>query len=362
MIHIKFIQKIILLVFGIGSLCLIVINVAQKSEIKKKQNILDVQTEMIHTLEKKLYDLENPKNGIRDFGQLQVKDANIVNQRNEVVQLRGLSSHGLLWYPEYTNYRSIKTLQEYGGNAFRIAVYSDNNGYLKDPFNTMKYVYMAIENSLGADVYAIIDWHVLLDKDPNVHIAEAIQFFSAISAKYANEPGIIYEICNEPNGDTTWEDITKYANEVIPIIRKNSPNAIIIVGTPKYSTDIDSVIEKPLSFSNIMYSYHLYTGSTKGFRSNLTKALEQNIPIFVSEWGINYDSYPDSVNFDVAKDFLDFLNQNNISWINWSLSNKAEDYALLNKTTEKLSEWTSDDFSKTGQFIIDSLARKDNSK
>lgn len=38
------------------------------------------------------------------------------------------------------------------------------------------------------------------------------------------------------------------------------------------------------------------------------------------------------------------------------------DYALLNKTTVKLSEWTSEDFSKAGKFIIDSLSREDKNK
>ena len=83
-------------------------------------------------------------------------------------------------------------------------------------------------------------------------------FFDQLSAHYAGEPGILYEICNEPNGDVTWEQISAYAKEVIPVIRKNAPDAVILVGTPNCCSHLEGPLSDPLPFENIMYSYHRY--------------------------------------------------------------------------------------------------------
>ena len=105
---------------------------------------------------------------------------------------------------------------------------------------------MGAESALAEDLYVILDWHILNDSDPNEHIEEAKDFFDQLSAHYADEPGILYEICNEPNGDVTWEQISAYAEEVIPVIRKNAPDAVILVGTPNYCSHLDGPLSDPL--------------------------------------------------------------------------------------------------------------------
>ncbi|MBR3188126.1 MAG: cellulase family glycosylhydrolase [Lachnospiraceae bacterium] len=79
---------------------------------------------------------------------------------------------------------------------------------------------------------------MLEDADPNQHIDEAIDFFGLISAEYADVPNLIYEICNEPNGTTGWTDVSQYSDKVIPVIRKNSPDSVILVGTPEYDRNL----------------------------------------------------------------------------------------------------------------------------
>ena len=66
-------------------------------------------------------------------------------------------------------------------------------------------------------MYVIVDWHVLNDKDPNVHRAEAAEFFDQMAAKWKDQDNVIYEICNEPNSGTSWEMIKAYANESFPL-------------------------------------------------------------------------------------------------------------------------------------------------
>ncbi len=87
-------------------------------------------------------------------------------------------------------------------------------------------------------MYVIIDWHILSDGNPMQHIDDAVDFFGEMSERYKDSNAVLYEICNEPNGNVTWNDNVKpYAETVIPVIRANT-NAIILVGSPTWSQDL----------------------------------------------------------------------------------------------------------------------------
>lgn len=290
---------------------------------------------------------------------LSVKGTQLFNQQGNPIVLRGISSHGIAWYPEYTNYRSLKTWKDYGANVFRVAMYVEqNDGYLEEPELNKKLMYSAIENSLAAGLYTIVDWHVLRDEDPNRHIDEALALFEEIAAHYGDEPGIIYEICNEPNGKATYEDIKIYANQVIPVIRKYAPNAVILVGTPKFCTTLSEAIEDPIDYPNIMYTYHYYAGISdcKFAMKEISEALEQGLPVFVSEWGL--DSYEvTEEHLTETKNFLDFLEQKQISWVNWSLCNKDEGYSLIGPNINRLYGWEQFELTDTGRFVLQYLSK-----
>lgn len=298
------------------------------------------------------------KSALEENGHLSVKKTNLINENGDIVRLKGMSSHGLMWYPEYINTRSLDTLSEYGANAIRLAMYTDQNkGYIYNKKQSMKNLLQGIENVLGADMYAIVDWHTLKDNNPNTYIEEAKEFFDEISTRYKDEPGVIYEIFNEPSGDTSWSDIKEYANIIIPIIRKNSPDAIILVGTPNHCVDIKSAINDPLEYENIMYTYHLYTGTSDGgYKYLLNDALKNDLAVFISEWGLSPEKGSAEIDFKKGREFLDFLDQNNISWINWSLSNKDEPYSFIRYDIDKLSKWNDDELTPVGKFIRDAFS------
>lgn len=324
-----------------------------------EENKLREQQEKIIALQEAIEELKNPKNGVKYNGALRVVGTELVNKKGEAIQLRGLSSHGIMWFPEFTNYRAIATTKKYGANVFRIALYTEQeNGYIYNPDEAKKLFFMALENTLGADMYAIVDWHTLKDENPNQYVKQAMAFFDEVSARYAHEPGVIYEICNEPSGDTTWEEIKEYAHKVIPVIRKNAPDAIILVGTPKFCTDIKKVAEDPLDYKNILYTYHLYTAYNEGdYKEKIEYVLEEGIPLFVSEWGINHEKEEDAIAYEKAEAFLDFLNEKNISWVNWSLCNKQEEYSVISPSSSRLSNWAEKDLTENGRFIMKALGK-----
>lgn len=207
-------------------------------------------------------------------------------------------------------------------------------------------------------LYVIIDWHILSDGNPNTYKTQAISFFKEMATLYKDNDNIIYEICNEPNGNVQWlRDIKPYAQEVIGEIRKIDSDSIILCGTPTWSQDVDVVADNPIQgYDNIMYTLHFYADTHKqNLRDKAQIALNKNLPLFVSEFGICDASGNGNVNEEEANIWIDFLNKNNISWICWNLSNKNESSSLLSSSTNKISGWTLEDLSREGKWLLTKL-------
>ena len=65
-------------------------------------------------------------------------------------------------------------------------------------------------------MYVVLDWHILSDGNPKTSQKQAFQFFTRYAKKYGKQNNILYEICNEPNGNVTWaKDIKPYAKKAI---------------------------------------------------------------------------------------------------------------------------------------------------
>ena len=236
-------------------------------------------------------------------------------------------------------------------------MYSDPNvGYNT---NLHKIVENGVEYATDAGLYVIIDWHILSDGNPNTNKVAAIKFFKEMAEKYKENNNVIYEICNEPNGDVQWErDIKPYAQDVIKEIREIDEDAIIVVGTPTWSQDVDVVAKSPINgYENIMYTLHFYAATHKDYlRQKLNTALNAGLPIFVTEFGICDASGNGAVDIEEANKWIDYLNSNNISWMCWNLSNKNESSSIL-KNTEKLSNWTKEELSEEGKWLLEALKR-----
>jgi len=292
-------------------------------------------------------------------GYLHVENAVIKNSRNETFQLKGISSHGIQWYSDIITYDSLKQLRDnFNVNVFRIAIYTEENGYIYNKDNIKNKTIEIINDCIALDIYVVIDWHILSDGDPNKYINESNEFFNEISKKYKYTPNIIYEICNEPNGDNvSWlESIKPYAERIISTIRKNS-NSIIIVGTPTWSKNLKAIEDNIILEDNIMYAYHYYP-SSNNFESaefNLLKAIESNIPVFVTEWGVSDNDKNTEIYAETSKKWIKLLNDNNISWINWSFSYKEEIFSFLKPNTIVDNLNIEENLSQTGLLIKELL-------
>ena len=297
------------------------------------------------------------------YGALSVSDGKLVDSHGKEVQLTGISTHGINWFPEFATPETIASLRNnFGINVIRLAMYtSDYNGYCvggsdnqKDLMDT---ICSAVDAATENDMYVIIDWHTLNDENPNTYKAESIQFFGEMVRKYKGNDNVIYEICNEPNGDTTWSDIKSYAKEVIPVIRNVDSDAVILVGTPEWSSDLESVQDDPLNFKNIMYTYHFYAASHKDdARAELESALEAGLPVFISEYGLVSADGNGSVDTKEAKKWYDLIDEYKLSSCIWNLSNKDEGSALINADCQSTLDWKYEDLSDEGKYFFDKLS------
>lgn len=363
-------KKIILAVCLIAIICLAICIVNQiyisnktnDNDLKNSNQNLNVENnilnEAVENTDKPLEVDSNKKTPLDIHGTLKVSGTNIIDQNGDNFQLKGVSTHGLQWFPQYVNEESFTYMRDnWKINTIRLAMYSDPNvGYTS---KLHEIVSNGVEYAKNAGMYVIIDWHILSDGNPNTNKSSAIEFFMEMANKYKDYNNVIYEICNEPNGNVEWNrDIKPYAEEVIREIRNIDNDAIIIVGTPTWSQDVDVVAQNPITgYDNIMYALHFYAATHKeSFRQKAKVALNSELPIFVSEFGICDASGNGNLDIQEANAWIDFLNENNISWICWNLSNKNESSALL-KNTDKTSNWTEDELSDEGKWLLEALKR-----
>ena len=278
----------------------------------------------------------NPKSLVSYNGKLSIDNGIIVNKNKEKVKLKGVSSHNLYWYNRIYTKENLKEIRDtWGINTFRIALYTnpEEDGYIINK-EQIKEVERIIDYCIDLDIYVIVDWHILKDNNPNTYKEEAKEFFYKISNKYKDNPNIIYEICNEPNGEeVTWnEDIKPYAEEVIGVIRKNSKNSLIIVGLADWCKDINSAKNNLLEDKNIIYSVHFYAGAQNiQLKEEISSAVKEKMPLIVTECGATNESGDGKLYKNEFIKWIEYLEKNNISWIVWQLSEKDEASSLVIK-------------------------------
>lgn len=289
-------------------------------------------------------------------GQLKVKGTKLVNSSGKAVILKGVSTHGINWFPQYVNKTAFQTLRdEWGVNCIRLAMYTaEYNGYCSggSQSDLKKLINNGVKYATELGMYVIIDWHILSDGNPKQNQKQAAAFFKEVAKKYKNQKNIFYEICNEPNGNASWKTIKSYATAMIKTIRTYDKKNIILVGTPTWSQDVDTVASDPIKgYSNLMYTFHFYAATHKDFyRQKVQTAINKGLPVFVSEFGVSESSGNGVIDKKEANVWIQFLRKNNISYVCWSLSNKAESCSLLKSNSICTGKFRKSDLSAAGRW------------
>jgi len=302
-----------------------------------------------------------PKQGtpVEINGRLKVVGTKLVNQYGKAIQLRGVSDQGIQWFPWRTCPTSesldwlVDSENGWGVDVYRIPVYVTEGGYINDPQGMTQKAKKLVDEVTSRGMYAIVDWHVH-GGNPMDYLEEAKTFWSDISSTYAGRKDVIYEIANEPT--SSWSSIKQYAETIIPIIRGNDSDVVIIVGNPEWSSDLASPLNDPLTDNlayNIMYTFHLYAGDMS---IDLIRPYIGKLPIFVTEWGASSSNGNSPDNYNNAQNFVDLLGGNNstgekISWIGWSFTDDGESSGMLKPGTCPSGPWNDSSLKESGVFM-----------
>ncbi len=292
-------------------------------------------------------------------GQLRVSGLQLVNECGDPVQLRGVSSHGLQWYglASCMDYCCISAsaldhlAYNVGIDVFRIAVYVESNGYKDNPSGFTAQTNNIVQMCEERGIYALIDWHILSDGNPNTNIIYARTFWESMATAHKDRKNVIYEICNEPNG-VSWSQVVTYANDIIPRIRAIDPDAVIVVGTPNWSQLGWDVVNNQLSYSNIMYAFHFYAATHD---TNMLTDYITHIPIFVTEWAATEATGGGGTNYSRADQYINIMGGSNaasvkLSWCAWSWSEAPETSGMLNVGACDSGQWGS--YKTSGTYVM----------
>ncbi|MHB9055188.1 MAG: glycoside hydrolase family 5 protein [Paludibacteraceae bacterium] len=299
-----------------------------------------------------------PKNSpVALNGKLQVIGTQLSNEKGAPIVLRGASLGWHNLWPRFYNKKAVEWLaSDWKCNVIRAAMgVGLDDSYLENPEYALKCMTNVIDGAIDKGIYVLIDFH-----SHKLHTAEAKTFFAQMATKYKNNPNVIYEIWNEPDY-YSWKVVKKYSEDVISTIRAIDKDNLILVGSPHWDQDVDSVAGDPIvGQTNIMYTMHFYAGTHKKWlRDRTDAAIAKGIPIFISECAGMEASGDGPVNQTEWKAFLDWMEAGKLSWIVWSVSDKNETCSMLLPRASSFGNWT-DDLLKTWGKMSRSAIRERN--
>ncbi|WP_300265842.1 cellulase family glycosylhydrolase [Microbacterium sp.] len=302
---------------------------------------------------------------IEKAGTLQVCGTMLCGENGQPVQLRGMSTHGLQWYSQCITDSSLDALAyDWSADVIRLSTYVQEGGYETNPAYYTNLVHTLIEKAYARGMYVIADWHMLTPGDPWYNVDRAKTFFTEIAQQHGDKGTVLYEIANEPNGeDVSWSDIRSYAHEIIPVIRAQDPDGVVLVGTPGWSSlgisqggGPGEIIANPVDASNVMYTFHFYAASHDQLYVDALDTASDSLPIFVTEFGAEEASGDGALNFTRANQYLDLMEQKNISWVKWNFSDDARSGAAFEPgTCAAGGPWNGASLKATGAWARDNI-------
>ncbi|MEV7083740.1 cellulase family glycosylhydrolase [Streptomyces sp. NPDC093516] len=301
-------------------------------------------------------------------GQLRVCGTKLCNQYGKPIQLRGMSSHGTQWYSQCLTGGSLDALaRDWNADVLRVSTYVQEGGYETDPRRFTDLVHSLIEQATARGLYVIVDWHQLTPGDPHHNLSRARTFFTEIAQRHGNKTNLLYEIANEPNG-VSWASIKSYAEQLIPVIRRQDPETPVLVGTRAWSSlgvsdgsDENEITAGPVNATNIMYTFHFYAASHREeYLGTLSRAADK-LPVFVTEFGSQNSAGEGANDFTMTKRYIDLMAAKKISWVNWNFSDDERSGAVFKPgTCHANGPWTGTaPLKQAGVWIRDQIRTPD---
>jgi endoglucanase len=317
-------------------------------------------------------------------GKLKKKGKYIVDSADKPVELFGV---GLFHTPDLVHKlhtkETLKLLKYHGVNIIRFPVqprYYYSLGYNKD-FYTRGYDTQAatIKNYLSQIInwceelglYVIVDWHVMEADgktgadaygdggtgngnaaNPTL-IAMATDLFTHVATNHSESPNVLYEILNEPFANTI-ASLASYITTIKGIITSHVTNPIIILGrcapttgyvysNPATEQDVINNIDRAITdvwdwmqsngHTDIYISVHDYVTDVN-LLSTYQTHWNNNVPLFMTEWGNSDFSGNGAINDARAHALLDWHHTNAVPQCVWKWTYRDSTTSFLNPESD----------------------------
>ena len=293
---------------------------------------------------------------------LHVEGTRLVDSQGRPVVMRGISIGWHNLWPRFYNSEAVVRLHDdWGCGLFRAAIGADDldellngttyhPGYITDPQSALQKLFAVVDGAVSCGAYIIVDWHSHV-----LHLEEATEFFTAVAERYKGVPNVIYELFNEPVGDS-WADLKAYAESLIATITSiDASHPLILMGCPRWDQAIGEPAADPItSYDNVMYTMHFYAGTHKEWLREATdSAMAAGLPVFISECASMTASGDGPLDLDSWKEWTDWASARGLNMVLWSFSDKDESCSML--TPEALSEgpWPEEVIKPWGRIARD---------
>jgi endoglucanase len=302
-----------------------------------------------------LFSLHADAQPVKKHGQLKVEATQLKDAHGNAVVMRGMSFGWHNWWPRFYTAGTVSWLYtDWKCNVVRAAMGVEPRGsYMQRPDWSMEKIKTVVDEAIRQNIYVIIDWH-----SHGIQLEPAKKFFSEMASIYGKNPHVIYEIVNEPDYES-WEEVKKYAIELISTIRAIDADNIILVGSPHWDQDVHLVADDPIKgFSNIMYTLHYYAASHgQRLRDRADYALRKGIPLFISESAGMESSGNGALNMQEWNKWIEWSEKKKISWITWSVADKDETCSVLLPAASSNGNWKETDLKESGKRAREFIRR-----
>ena len=285
-------------------------------------------------------------------GQLKVAGNKIVDKNGNPVTLHGMSMYD--WSQQGRQFYNASAVghlaKDFDCAILRVPILPQN------ATSGLSRLEAVLDAAIANGIYAIIDWH----GGGASQQATAAAFFGSMSAKYGNNPNIMYEPWNEPT--VAWSIVKTYHEAVIAAIRANDPDKIIFLGTPQWDQKPDTAAADPVTTStNLAYVVHFYANShpLAGFQKAITTTLNAGLAIFVTEYGGCSANGSGTFNATELQKWWTFLDANDIGCTNWAVETNGETSSIFKTNAAANGPWTTADLTDPdGTTIISYIQSK----
>jgi len=142
------------------------------------------------------------------------------------------------------------------------------------------------------------DWG-LPDNIYDTDIALAVDFWTEIAKSFRRDPGIMFELWNEPTVSATywvstgehWPLLKAAWLRLLEPIRRHS-DAIVLATGGRWAYDLKTVARNLIEDDRVAYAWHVYPPADKGLPGRWFDSLDglnRVRPVVVTEWGFTRD-------------------------------------------------------------------------